>query len=136
MTFEYKKIKALIFITSFFVLAVFILPIPAGAGAKLVNSTKSPSSSQSGASLPFGGRVVAKVQCTCSAGSQVTITGGQFSGTYLDTGGAQSFARYYISPGRNILAKYTPGGQCLMAGEPCTTLPITKGTITMFGVSF
>lgn len=85
----------------------------------------------------FGGQVVSKVACTCSAGSQVTIKGpGQSSGTYLDLGTAKAFQNYSISTGGNIVGKYSTGGQCLVGVSPeCTTLPITKGTIVMFGSS-
>ncbi len=115
-----KKINALFLLTGILILTgLFFAPqVNAGTG------------------LPFGGRVVAKVQCTCSVGSQVTIQGGRFSGTYLDSGSAKSYSNYFISPGRYVLGAYAPGGACLVTGTPCVTLPITKGTILRFGTSF
>lgn len=93
--------------------------------------------SEAGPMNVFGGRVTMKTACTCSTGYQVTIQGsGQSSGTYLEYPGTRIYSRNFISPGRNILGTYNPGGQCLVTGTPCVTLPITKGTINIAGVSF
>ncbi len=88
----------------------------------------------------FGGRVTLKLPCDCDGGtsSQITIQGsGQSSGTYLDSGTARAYKYFSISPGRRILGKYTSGGACLYTvPDGCVDRGITKGTITMFGVSF
>ena len=86
----------------------------------------------------FGGRVVSKQMCTCNNDAYiVTVQGsGSSSGTYLETSSARGYKYYFLNAGRFVLGNYTPGGQCLMAGNPCYPQPITKGTITMFGASF
>lgn len=84
----------------------------------------------------FGGRVSLKQPCTCSPGTYlVTITGGSSSGTYLDTPAARKYAQYFITSGRNTLGEYTPGGICLMSGDPCSAIN-AKGTIKYLGLSF
>lgn len=86
---------------------------------------------------PFGGRVTSTQTCTCSEGTQVTIQGpGQSSGTYLYKSSARGYKYRFISPGRNVVGKYSNGGSCKMTGDPCYEVPITKGTITIFGASF
>jgi hypothetical protein len=91
-----------------------------------------------GLGLPFGGRITSMVPCTCNGiGSQVTIKGGRFSGTYLyDQIAVRKYSHYFLSPGRWVLGDYTPGGECLQAPPPCVPLIITKGTITRTGISF
>jgi hypothetical protein len=86
---------------------------------------------------PFGGRVVSIVPCSCSEGSQVTISGSsRFSGTYLYSSATKLFARRSVSPGGYLIGRYSPGGVCLVGAPPtCTDVGITKGTITFIGTS-
>lgn len=81
----------------------------------------------------FGGKIGTVTQCTCSTGSAVTVVGGKFSGTYLYTPGT----RFGSSPvsGRNIKGTYVSGGTCLLTGNPCTSIPITRGIISSFQTS-
>ena len=90
-----------------------------------------------GFNSPFGGRVITKIPCTCSTGSQITLSPPS-TGSYLYIeGGARLFRNYKVSIGNWVLGIHTSAGQCLVGAEPyCTTLPITKGTITvMIGTS-
>ncbi|HNW71380.1 MAG TPA: hypothetical protein PKZ36_01265 [Candidatus Paceibacterota bacterium] len=84
----------------------------------------------------FGGRIVSTQSCTCSDGYQVTVTGpSDYSGTYLYSSASEKRAGTGIPGGSVILGKYSQGGECLITGDPCTELPITKGTIGMFGTN-
>ena len=87
----------------------------------------------------FGGNITTVVQCTCSPGSQVTIanTGhnAMFNGTYLYSPATIKMGGKGIPGGTQILGLYSPGGTCMMIGEPCTSLPITKGTMTIIGTN-
>jgi hypothetical protein len=117
-----KKSKAVLLIGGIFALTILLLP---------------PQNKVESASSYFGGRVVSKQECTCSTGYIVSISGpGQATGTYLDTGSEKSYSHNVINPGRNLLGGYTPGGSCMMTGDPCYELKITKGTISFFGASF
>lgn len=85
----------------------------------------------------FGGKITNVTQCTCSPGSQVTIIGypATFSGTYLYSPATLLKTGKGVRANAMILGKYSYGGTCMMAGEPCTSLPITKGTMTMIGTN-
>ena len=90
----------------------------------------------SSGSKNFAGRITETQECTCSEGSQVTIDGGsghnsQFSGTYLYLPGTTRLIgkSSNVTSGKKIIGKYTSGGECLIEGDPCTTLPISKGTM-------
>lgn len=91
-----------------------------------------------GASFGFGGRVTGMQACQCSGGYQVTIQGpGQSSGTYLQSPASRAYKTGFLSNGRNVLGVYNSGGTCITAPPYCEEeLPITKGTISFFGVSF
>lgn len=92
-----------------------------------------------GASLPwFGGRIVSNIDCSCSFGQQITITGypATFSGTYLYVPGeTQVKGKGNVISGKFILGKYSSGGECLLIGEPCYSIPITKGTMSVIGTN-
>ena len=85
----------------------------------------------------FGGRIASTTQCTCSSGSQVSIIGypSTFTGTYLYSPATQLRTGKGIPGGNMILGIYSPGGSCMMAGDPCTSLPITKGTMKIIGTN-
>lgn len=122
MSYISKEIKGLM--VSIFILAgLFFSSAVFGAGA-----------------LDFGGNIATVVQCTCSPGSQVAIvnTGrnAQFNGTYLYSPATMVRGKGNVVPGRQILGKYSPGGECLMTAVPkCIELPITKGTMKMIGTN-
>lgn len=131
-----KQLFILISFAGILIFSLFFHSQSVSAGAKLVNSKTSTSASNTGE--PFGGRVTYKTPCTCAEGYQVTITGPNgSSGTYLETSAAKAHKAYNISPGRFVLGKYTKGGSCMVTSGPsCVDIGISKGTITMFGVSF
>jgi hypothetical protein len=131
-----KQLFILISFVGIFGYLLFLSTNSVSAGAKLVNSKTSTSTSGSGE--PFGGRVTYKTPCTCAEGYQVTVSGPNgSSGTYLETSAANAHKAYNISMGRFVLGKYTKGGSCMVTSGPsCVDIGISKGTITMFGVSF
>ncbi len=90
-------------------------------------------------SLWFGGRITSTMQCNCSGGSQVTISGlgAKYSGTYLYLPGAtQIRGKGNVLSGRFIIGKYSPGGECMMGTQPyCIVLPISKGTMNLIGTN-
>ena len=83
----------------------------------------------------FGGKITGKQECTCSNGYQVTVQGfmtsKKSSGTYLyeENGTKVVGSKSKVDPGKLILGVYSPGGSCMITGDPCTELPITKGTM-------
>jgi len=86
----------------------------------------------------FGGKITTVTTCTCSTGSQVTIIGypAIFSGTYLYMPGTTQIKhKGNVVSNKLILGKYSPGGTCMMAGDPCTSLPISKGTMNTIGTN-
>ena len=87
----------------------------------------------------FGGRITTVIPCTCSVGSQVNIIGfpSIFSGSYLYfPGAAEIKGKGNVAPSRLILGHYSPGGTCRIGVEPyCTVLPISKGTLKIFGTN-
>ena len=86
----------------------------------------------------FGGRVTQIQACSCSGGSQITIQGPSgFSGTYLLSPGSRAYKYNALTSGRNTTGTYTEGGKCVTGLPYCEeNLPISKGTIKIFGVSF
>jgi len=82
--------------------------------------------------LPFGGRVLTSVPCTCSGNFLLTVSppvGGQF--VYFP--GTQAYSSYNLGPtsGMWALGLYTPGGACLMfVGKGCVPFGVPTGTIT------
>ncbi len=118
-----KKSKQVLLIGGIFALTILLLP---------------PQNKVESASSYFGGRVTSKIPCTCSTGYQITVSGpGQSNGTYLDLGSEKSYSHNVITPGRNLLGGYTPGGVCLIGEAPyCEELNISKGTVSFFGASF
>ena len=72
----------------------------------------------------FGGMQTAVINCTCS-GNQLVYVQDYFSNRMLalvyQPGASRLFSNYNIF-GRYLLGSYAFGGQCLMAGDPCTTL--------------
>ncbi len=94
----------------------------------VINMFYPPTNSEAGG-LDFGGKIVSITPCTCGVGSQVFISGGASTGTYLYTPATRNYG-LPLKPSRNALGTYIPGGVCLVGtGSPCATLPITKGTM-------
>lgn len=119
-----KQLTSFLLIIVIFSFFYFFSDKPTEAGSTFVNG--------------FGGRVTMKMSCTCSSGYQVTIQGpGQSSGTYLESPGTRLYKNNFMSPGRNVVGTYNPGGICLVTAYPkCKELKISKGTINISGVSF
>ncbi|MEY2671904.1 MAG: hypothetical protein RL687_321 [Candidatus Parcubacteria bacterium] len=88
----------------------------------------------------FGGKIISMVTCSCNTdgSSQISISGpGGSSGTYLYSSSAKTYSRNSVKMGSYLLGKYSSGGSCLIGVAPkCTTLPITKGTVSYTGTSF
>ncbi|MEK7390919.1 MAG: hypothetical protein AAB635_02160 [Patescibacteria group bacterium] len=82
--------------------------------------------------LPFGGKVLTSIPCTCSGNFLLTISppvGGQFS--YIP--GSQAYLNYNLpSVGVWALGLYTPGtGICtIFVGKGCVPFGVPIGTIT------
>ena len=81
--------------------------------------------------LPFGGKVMTAIPCTCSGNFLLTVSppkGGQFV-YYL---GTQAYLSYNLpSTGVWALGLYTPGGICMMyAGVGCSPFGAPIGTVT------
>ncbi|MFA6324824.1 MAG: hypothetical protein WCX46_01195 [Candidatus Paceibacterota bacterium] len=91
------------------------------------------------AGIPFfGGKIVSITNCTCSEGSAVTIVGypSIFSGTYLYLpGSTMARGKGSVMSGKFIVGQYTPGGSCLLIGEPCIPSPISKGTMKLISTN-
>ncbi len=104
----------------------------------------SASSASAASLLWFGGKYIASVMpCTCSGGFHVIIANeghnAIFNGSYLYLPGETQTARggiglgvkAHVLVGRSIIGLYSPGGICTVGVPPyCTTLPITRGTMT------
>jgi uncharacterized membrane protein len=85
----------------------------------------------------FGGKITTMVPCTCSNGDQLTIILGGKSGTYLYKSGVKTYGSHMVIPGVWSLGGYEGGGTCMVGEKPyCTTLPISKGTISFIGTSY
>ncbi len=91
--------------------------------------------------IDFGGNMITSVvECTCSTGSQISVTGygrknSKHTGTYLYTPGT-IVIKGKVEPGKKIIGQYTSGGgQCLITGTPCEKLPITKGTFKIISTN-
>lgn len=86
--------------------------------------------------LPFGGLITVSTPCACSGGYLLTVAG-PIPGTYVVQLGTSIPFLYgsFYKPGAFILGNFVPGGVCLVPGTPCTALPVTGGTITIFGTS-
>jgi hypothetical protein len=90
------------------------------------------------AQIPFGGRVLASYECTCSGGWLVYFYDFftraplpivfQFGISRLN----QNFN--FFTPGVSVLGTYTPGGICSMGTSGCFTVPVV-GTITSYPFS-
>lgn len=84
------------------------------------------------AGVPFGGRVLAAIPCTCSGNLLMTVSppmGGQF--VYFP--GTQAYMNYNLglSTGMWALGLYTPGGVCLQfVGKGCVPFGAPIGTIS------
>jgi hypothetical protein len=90
------------------------------------------------AGVPFGGRVLNSIPCTCSGNFLLTVSppvGGQF--VYFP--GTQAFANFNLGPASGMwaLGMYTPGGVCLQfVGKGCVPFGAPIGTISpMVGTS-
>jgi len=104
---------------------------------------------QSDAIFGYGGRIASITLCTCSEGLLYVKLGPPTGGDYIVKGSSVNYAYYDIwgkgtwtfntwlpTPGVWIVGSYTvPAPQCLMMGEPCTTLPPAKGLILDGGAS-
>lgn len=121
MKYIFKKRKALIF--SILILIGFFMSFSVVFGAGL---------------SWFGGKITTVTTCTCSEGSQATITGFPwiFSGTYLYLPGITQVKKGSVAPNKQILGKYSSGGACMVGVLPnCTSLPISKGTMKLIGTN-
>ncbi len=72
----------------------------------------------------FGGMRTSALSCTCSGNMLIYINtygngGGVLALTYDGSGRLFSNNNIY---GTYLLGSYTPGGNCLMTGDPCTTV--------------
>ena len=84
--------------------------------------------------LPFGGKVILSLPCTCNGVPSVLLTvsppvGGQF----LYILGSQLYRNYNLglATGMNVLGLYTPGGVCMVyAGKGCVPIGPPIGTIS------
>lgn len=87
--------------------------------------------------LPFGGLITISKPCACSGGYLLTVVGPVTKGTFVVQLGKSIPFLYgsFYKPGAFILGNYIPGGVCLVPGDPCVSLPVTGGTITIFGTS-
>jgi hypothetical protein len=82
--------------------------------------------------IPFGGRIISAVPCTCSPHTRITFQTprGVLSLDY--SYGSQKFRNYNIPIGRKTLGFYSPGAACMdYSGTQCNprTSPVT-GIIT------
>jgi len=85
--------------------------------------------------LAFGGRILAVVPCTCSAGLALKVGPPRPAYVLYQPGVSILFSFYNLLPPDYALGTYKPGGVCLTGTPPvCLTVP-TLGTVTLVGTS-
>lgn len=82
--------------------------------------------------LPFGGRVISAIPCTCDAGNFLLTLSPPSDNQYTYRIGTQKYLNYNLpTPGIWALGLYEPGSVCMIyVGKGCSSVGAPIGLIT------
>ena len=82
--------------------------------------------------LPFGGKVITAVPCTCDTGNFLVTLSPPLGGQFTYRIGTQGFLNYNLPmPGVWALGLYEPGSVCMVyVGKGCASFGAPTGWIT------